>query len=121
MCLLNSTLYGVAGLVVTYVFQPWMEDLVAHIPLHAMQGIMILFTIVFGIDFITTNREMGRHKKALEQLHAHVQRAVGSVAYQDESFAAAVASLQKMQENSRHMRGLCISGWMKPIRAVWTG
>ncbi|WP_297567000.1 putative ABC transporter permease [uncultured Faecalibaculum sp.] len=105
VCLLNSTLYGVAGLVVTYVFQPWMEDLVAHIPLHAMQGIMILFTIVFGIDFITTNREMGRHKKALEQLHAHVQRAVGSVAYQDENFAAAVASLQKMQENSRHMRG----------------
>ena len=66
---------------------------------------MILFTIVFGTDFITTNREMGRHRKALEQLHAHVQRAVSSVAYQDEGFAAAVASLQKMQENSRHVRG----------------
>lgn len=105
VCLLNSTLYGVAGLVVTYIFQPWMEDLVAHIPLHAMEGIMILFTIVFGTDFITTNREMGRHRKALEQLHAHVQRAVSSVAYQDEGFAAAVASLQKMQENSRHVRG----------------
>lgn len=105
VCLLNSTLYGVAGLVVTYIFQPWMEDLVAHIPLHAMEGIMVLFTIVFGTDFITTNREMGRHRKALEQLHAHVQRAVSSVAYQDEGFAAAVASLQKMQENSRHVRG----------------
>lgn len=105
VCLLNSTLYGVAGLVVTYVFQPWMEDLVAHIPLHAMEGIMVLFTIVFGTDFITTNREMGRHRKALEQLHAHVQNAVSSVAYQDENFAAAVASYQKMKENSRHIRG----------------
>lgn len=104
VCLLNSTLYGIAGLVVTYIFQPWMRDLVALIPLHVMSAIMILFTIVFGTDFIMTNNEMGKHKKALEQLHYHMQQAVNSVAASDENFAAAVANLQKMKENSRHVR-----------------
>lgn len=104
VCLLNSTLYGIAGLVVTYIFQPWMADLTARIPLHVLEVIMVIFTIIFGTDFITTNREMGRHRKALEQLHAHVQDALNSVAYQDENFAAARANLQKMQENSRHVR-----------------
>lgn len=104
VCLLNSTLYGIAGLVVTYIFQPWMADLTARTPLHVLEVIMVIFTIIFGTDFIITNREMGRHRKALEQLHAHVQNALNSVAYQDENFAAARANLQKMQENSRHVR-----------------
>lgn len=104
VCLLNSSLYGVAGLVVTYLFQPWMQDLVDHIPLHALEAVMILFTIVFGTDFIMTNNEMGKHRKALEQLHAHVQDALNGVASSDENFAAAMANYQKMKENSRHIR-----------------
>lgn len=78
VCLLNSTMYGLAGLVITFGAQPILDRMVSRIPFPVLCLIMAVFTVFFATDVFTTLLEMQTHKKALESLHTHIQSALSA-------------------------------------------
>lgn len=111
VCLLNSTLYGIGGLFITFCSQPIVKDVADALPywgLIAFDGITLG---AFLYDFITTTMEMNRHRQALEQLHAHIQAAIKAKAEKqqalvDKHVAEARQNLAQMQAHSRHLHGM---------------
>jgi uncharacterized membrane protein len=73
ICLLNSTLYGLAGLFITYVSQPLVNDMEKMIPLHILEIFEVLFTIVFVTDLFFTLRHLIESRHLLQKLALRVE------------------------------------------------
>lgn len=72
ICLLNSTLYGIAGLFITYISQPYVNRLEHSVDLPGLEIFEILFSLVFFTDLFITLRNMLQSKKILEKIHSHI-------------------------------------------------
>ena len=107
VCLLNSVMYGLAGLVITFGVQPWIAALTARIPAAVFAGIEIVYSLFFWSDVISTLIEMEKHKKSLEVLHKHVQSLISEAGErQKQHLEAARKALQTAEANSRHLHGM---------------
>lgn len=107
VCLLNSTLYGVAGIAVTFWLQPLVHDLVLWIPFAWLLGIEAVYSVVFWSDVVVTTLEMHEHVHALEALHAHLQKALHETndKLKAEYLTQARQSLEKMKQTSQRLKG----------------
>lgn len=107
VCLLNSTLYGIAGIAVTFFAQPWIHDLVLKIPFAWLLGIEAVYSIVFWSDVIITTMEMHAHVHALEDLHKYIQNAIKAEneKIRTEYLDKAKQSFERMEQTKRHLRG----------------
>lgn len=106
VCLLNSTLYGIAGLVITFFVQPYVQRFTMDMPIHTLAIIEVIWSSVFWSDVVLTNIEMHHHLRALEALHEHVKNAIAET---NETLKAryitdAKANFDIMKNNSRHLR-----------------
>ncbi len=106
-CLLNSTLYGIAGLVVTFVFQPWIRYWTMRIPFAWLLGIEAVYSVAFWSDVIITTMEMHAHVHALEDLHLHIQKALKeeNEKLRTQYVEQAKKSFEQMKATSRHLKG----------------
>lgn len=107
VCLLNSTMYGLAGLAITFGAQPILDRMVSRIPFPVLCLIMAVFTVFFATDVFTTLLEMQTHKKALESLHTHIQSAL-SAGLEDQKalIEKAKTNLETLESHKRHLRGM---------------
>ncbi|WP_276932678.1 putative ABC transporter permease [Dubosiella newyorkensis] len=106
VCLLNSTLYGIAGLVITFFIQPYVQRMTIDMPIHVLMSIELIWSSVFWTDVIITNLEMHHHLQALEELHEHVKQALAekNEKLKAEYVEMAKLNLEKMKKNSRHLK-----------------
>lgn len=73
ICLLNSVLYGIAGVFITYVSQPIVIELEKILSVQFINIFEICFSLVFATDAFFTFRHMFEEKKVIENIHAHIQ------------------------------------------------
>lgn len=106
VCLLNSLMYGLAGVVITYFVQPYIAKLYWSIPYSIAAIIETLFSLVFFSDVIITNAEMSRNRKALENIHNSLVRSI--VNFNDKVESDIDQLLQKnleiMERSSSHIK-----------------
>lgn len=107
VCLLNSTLYGLAGWFVTFVSQPLLAHLTSLIPTVVLGIIEAAYSVFFFSDVFSTIREMNRHKHYLEKLHENVQAARKEIGVSAEKkLREAQANLEMLHQTSRHIHGM---------------
>ncbi len=107
VCLLNSTMYGLAGLVITFLVQPFVSRTVSRIPFMWLCVIMAVFSVFFFSDVLTTMLEMNTHRKALENIHATVQSALSSASEFSKQLPDQIrADLQTLESHQRHLHGM---------------
>ena len=68
VCLLNSTLFGIGGLAITYLINPLLENLIAKIPLLVQRFSADIIIIVLSLDFIMSCVKMNAVKSILEDI-----------------------------------------------------
>ncbi len=83
VCLLNSVLFGILGLFLTYVVHPYTEALISKIPSIHLPHIVFLILIFFIIDIITTLNTILNLKEKLKIIHdiksqIHIKNISGS-------------------------------------------
>lgn len=74
ICLLNSTLFGLMALVVVFIIQPYVEKLADSIPDDQMRLFLIVFTVAFSIDLITTLVHLMKRRNTLQRLHTQMEK-----------------------------------------------
>ena len=106
VCLLNSFMYGLAGIVITYIVQPYIFKLYWSIPYSAAAIIETLFSLVFFSDVIITNAEMSRHRVALENIHNSLMSRIVSVNDKIESDIDDLLqkNLEILERSSSHLK-----------------
>lgn len=73
VCLLNSILFGIGGLVITYFVHPYVITLVNIIPLNILNPIIITLLAILLIDFIGTLNTIFRFKERLKTIKEIVE------------------------------------------------
>ncbi len=107
VCLLNSVMYGLAGIVITFFVQPEVEKLVSKIPFGILSLIMAVFSVFFLSDVLTTLIEMNTHKKALEQIHQSVQTAEKTAPASNPDLLSSLSdSIRILESHQRHLHGM---------------
>lgn len=74
VCLLNSTLFGIMALALTYLIHPWMQTIFESIPKETLQTIAFFAGILFAGDFAYTLHNMQAFRKELAALGAAGQK-----------------------------------------------
>jgi len=69
VCLLNSVLFGILGLFLTYIVHPYTESLISKIPIIHLPHIVFFILIFFIIDIITTLNTILNLKEKLKIIH----------------------------------------------------
>lgn len=54
VCLVNSILFGIMGLFLTYMIHPYISNLVSKIPIEYFNSIVLVLVVVMVIDFMST-------------------------------------------------------------------
>lgn len=74
VCLINSILFGVMAVVVTYFVHPPVESFVLSLPSNLLSIITMLFLIYFIIDFIASFTQLVSFSQDVKQFEAAVQK-----------------------------------------------
>lgn len=70
VCLLNSVLFGLLGLIITYIIHPHVENLVNYIPNNYIQYIVLLIMIILSVDFTFTLNSLLNFKDKLKEIES---------------------------------------------------
>ena len=71
VCLLNSTLFGIMGLVAEYIVQPFMSRIVHDIPLAYLHTVAMFIAVVFSVDATFSVIKMASFKEGLRRFRAY--------------------------------------------------
>ncbi len=74
ICLLNSTLFGLMSLFAVYVVHPLMTDFIYGIPLRVLIVCLVVYSIVFMIDFAFTLRALIRQRKIVDRIKVEMEQ-----------------------------------------------
>jgi uncharacterized membrane protein len=77
ICLLNSVMYGLAGLFITFVTQPWVDQLEKMLSFRTLGIFEILFTIVFVTDLVCTLIHLARTRHWIANIHEIIEKLEG--------------------------------------------
>lgn len=69
VCLLNSVLFGILGLMITYLFHPYIKNFVNLIPPIYIPFIAYFFILILVIDFTITLNSLINFKEKLKEIH----------------------------------------------------
>lgn len=69
VCLLNSTLFGILGLFVTYIIHPCIKNLILKIPSEYLEYIFLSILILLTVDFVATLNTVLNLNSKLKFLH----------------------------------------------------
>lgn len=69
VCLLNSVLFGILGLFVTYIIHPYVQSLVIKIPVEYLEYIFLSILLLLTIDLMATLNTVLNLKSKLKYLH----------------------------------------------------
>ena len=76
VCLLNSTLFGLGGLVIVYVINPVMKDFLLNIPFIKIKLSMIIISIVISIDLVISTIDAYRVNNIAKHLDSIINEYV---------------------------------------------
>ena len=96
VCLLNSILFGLLGLIITYIIHPHVENLVNYIPNNYIQYIVLLLVIILSVDFTFTLNSLLNFKDRLKEIESIKE------AFKEKSNAknkAITAKLNELKQN----------------------
>lgn len=73
VCLLNSTLFGMMLLALVYFIHPICRNFVEHIPYIYIEIFLVIFTILFSVDFVFTLISLIRRKRIIDKMRADIE------------------------------------------------
>lgn len=104
VCLLNSVLFGVLGLVMIYLIHPCTAKLVQHIPMLVLPAIASLILIGMSIDFIFSARSLLLASSQLAEIKARFEQ------FKIEQTAKGVQLIENVEETIRQLHAKHASG-----------
>ncbi len=105
VCLRNSTLFGIMGLVTVYIVEPPLNDFINGIPVELRRAVCDLIIVVFVVDFTLSCMKMAAFKNALQEVREKRKELEERTAElkamgKEEAAKAVMESLSKSLESS---------------------
>ena len=95
VCLLNSTLFGLLGLIITYIIHPYVKILINYIPGTFVQYIVLLIMIILSVDFTITLNSLLNFKDKLKEIESIKETLKEKSNYKNKVISAKIEELKQ--------------------------